>query len=251
VSGGLQLRDVRVGRRLGPIDADLPHGRLTVVVGPNGAGKSTLLGVIAGLVRPDRGRVALGDRDVLAMRAVERAAHIAWLPQSPRVEDGVTAVEAVAAARYRHREGGAERLEQARASLARLGLEAFADRPMRSLSGGEAQRVRLAALVAQGSTWWLLDEPMNHLDPAVRLDLCHVLGERVSQGTSVVVVSHDLSLLPHLGDAHVVVLKAGTVAHVGEARDPALLGPLGEAFGLRLHRVELADGWALVPAGRT
>lgn len=247
--GALKLRGLQVGGRLGPIDVDLPHQRLTVVVGPNGAGKSTLLGVIAGLVRPDRGRVLLGDHNVLAMRPVDRAARVAWLPQSPRVEDGVTATEAVAAARYRHREGAARREEHARASLASLGLEAFADRPMRSLSGGEAQRVRLAALVAQEAAWWLLDEPMNHLDPAVRLDLCRVLGARVDQGTSMVLVSHDLALLPHLGDAHVVVLKDGAVAHVGEARDPALLAPLGEAFGLRLHRVELADGWALVPGG--
>ena len=221
------------------------------MVGPNGAGKSTLLGVIAGLVRPDAGQVLLSDRSVLAMRPLERAAHVAWLPQSPRVEDGVTATEAVAAARYRHREGASERAARARAALDGLGLAAFADRPMRALSGGEAQRVRLAALVAQEASWWLLDEPMNHLDPAVRLDLCRLLEGRVAEGTSMVVVSHDLALLPHLGDAQVVVLKDGAVAHVGEARDPALLGPLGAAFGLHLHRVELPDGWALVPGGRS
>jgi ABC-type cobalamin/Fe3+-siderophores transport system ATPase subunit len=162
------------------------------------------------------------------------------------VEDGVTAEEAVAAARYRHREGAARRREKAREALDGLGLGAFADRPMRALSGGEAQRVRLAALVAQEAAWWLLDEPMNHLDPAVRLELCDVLGGCVAAGTSVVVVSHDLALLPHLGDAWVVVLRDGLVVHEGEARDPALLAPLGEAFRLRLHRVELDGGWALV-----
>ncbi len=110
---GLRLRGIRVGQRLGPVDLDLPTGRLTVVVGPNGAGKSTLLGVLAGLIRPDAGRVELDAVELLGLRPLERAARVAWLPQAPRVEDGVTAEEAVAAARYRHREGAA-RMTQTR-----------------------------------------------------------------------------------------------------------------------------------------
>jgi len=245
----LALRGLRVGSRLGPLDLDLAAGHLTVVLGPNGAGKSTLLSALAGLVRPDGGTLRLGDLDLDRLRPVGRAAHTAWLPQSPRAEDGVTALEAVAAARYRHREPVARREAHALEALGTLGLEAFAPRPMHTLSGGEAQRVRMAALLAQDATWWLLDEPMNHLDPAVRLSLCKVLTDRVSTGGSVVLVSHDLGLLPHLGPARVVLLANGRVVHQGCVTDPALAEPLGAAFGIRLHRVPVGAHWAFVAEG--
>ncbi len=245
----LALRGLRVGRRLGPLDLDLAAGHLTLVLGPNGAGKSTLLSTLAGLQRPDAGSLRLGGLDLARLRPVARAAYTAWLPQSPRAEDGVTALEAVAAARYRHREPVAEREAHAMGALTALGLEAFAHRLMSTLSGGEAQRVRMAALVAQDATWWLLDEPMNHLDPAVRLDLCQVLTDRVSSGGNVVLVSHDLGLLPHLGPARVVLLAGGLVVHQGDVNDPTLAEPLGEAFGIHLHRVSVGTHWAFVAEG--
>jgi iron complex transport system ATP-binding protein len=120
---------------------------------------------------------------------------------------------------------------------------------MATLSGGEAQRVRMAALVAQDAAWWLLDEPMNHLDPAVRLELCGVLVDRARAGGSIVLVSHDLGLLPHLGPARIVLLAAGRVVHQGRATDPDLAEPLGAAFGLRLRRVPVGTHWAFVTEG--
>jgi iron complex transport system ATP-binding protein len=236
--------------RLAGIDLELGTRGLTVLVGPNGSGKSTLLGALLGQVRTAAGEVRWGGRSIPAMDLRERASRLAWLPQRPRLEEGLRAEEVVAAARYRFDEPQRVALEVARQALAEVGASAFASVQMTQLSGGEAQRVRLAALRAQEAEVWLLDEPGAHLDPAVRLELVEVIAGRKVGGA--VVVSHDLTVVARLGarGARVVGLQEGRVAFDLEGGDPALTEALGALLSLDLRQVEIEGQRSWVVVGR-
>lgn len=249
----LRLREVSVPGaarpRLVQVCATLRAGEPTLVLGPNGAGKSTLLRAILGL-DPCSGTVSLDDAPLSAMHRLERAAAVAWLPQHPRLEEGMTALDVVASARFRFREPWPASCAAAQRALERLEVGGLAQRRMDTLSGGEAQRVRLASLAAQEARWWLLDEPANHLDPGVRLDLLDVVRAEAARGTGVLLVTHDLTLLDHLPDAAVLALEQGRVVFTGPAADPTLPDVLGALMGLDLARVPVSGGSRLVVLGR-
>ncbi|MCA9203554.1 MAG: ABC transporter ATP-binding protein, partial [Planctomycetales bacterium] len=139
------------------------EGELVAFLGPNGAGKSTLLRLLAGLARPADGVVKLDGVSLSGMNAVERARRIAYLPQRVPVTPGMTAGQVVLLGRYPHRGFGlfesAQDIAIARDAMALTETIGFIDRSVASLSGGEAQRVHLAAAIAQAPDILLLDEP--------------------------------------------------------------------------------------------
>jgi iron complex transport system ATP-binding protein len=214
---------------------------ITVVVGPNGSGKSTLLGALRGVVPLTGGAVTVEGRAIPRLSILERAGLFAWLPQTPRLEQGLTAEDAVIAARYRFGTSRAASREVAREALASVGASAWASASMATLSGGEAQRVRLATLVAQEAQIWLLDEPGAHLDPAVRLSLVDVLAAQRRAGVGLVVVTHDLAVLSRLGPepVRVVGLREGRVAFHTSRDAPEFTEQLSDLLALELREVEL------------
>lgn len=236
----LSLRSVRVGGwerlRLDSVDLTLAPGELVVVVGPNGAGKSTLLQLLTGRLQPEAGEARAGQRSLASMSQRERAAVVAWLPQHPRVEEGLSAVEVVAGARFRHREPWSVSLARARVALDHAGAGPWAHRLMTTLSGGEAQRVRLASLAAQEAEWWLLDEPGNHLDPAVRLEVLEAARARASAGGGVVLVTHDVTALAALPEARVIGLREGRVGFDLPASSEDLPEAVGALLQLEIGR---------------
>jgi iron complex transport system ATP-binding protein len=238
MSAHLALRELGVPGRLRGVTLALGPGRAIAVVGRNGSGKTTLVRAALGLERA-QGDATLDGTPVAAMSPAQRAAHLAWLPQSAGVPEGLTALEVVAAARYRFGEG---RAASERAALEALGESArLADRPLHTLSGGEVQRVRMAALRAQQAALWLLDEPGNHLDPAAQLELWAGLGDAVRAGCGLIVVTHDVTLLPALGPVplQVLGLADGEVAFLLDGDDPTLVGALGALLGLGIEQVSV------------
>ena len=227
--------------RLRAVTLSFDCGRPTLVVGPNGAGKSTLLRALVGLEAPSSGRVLVNGAPLADLSRRARAAVLAWLPQQAGPDADLTARELVEAARFRFDEPRAVARAQAERALTELGALQFADRPIRTLSGGEAQRARLAALAAQEAAWWLLDEPANHLDPVVRFELVEAVRRRAASGLGLLFVTHDLTLLPHVPEADVLVLVGGQVVHCGPLDDPELPTRLGALLGLELRAVEI-DG---------
>ena len=215
----LEFRELSVKVRertlLDRITLRVEPGEFVALIGPNGAGKTTLLKAALALSVPSAGAVLLGGRDVNALDARSRAAAIGWLPQQIRADEPITALESVAAARFRFAESHvASRLAAARA-LARVSASVYAERPITQLSGGERQRVAFACLVAQEAEVLLFDEPANHLDPAQQLEVYRTLGELWREGRSLVCINHDVNLLSQVGDAErlrVVGLRAGRIA---------------------------------------
>ncbi len=238
-------------RLLGAVDLRADPGDFIAIVGPNGAGKSTLLKALLGLLSPSEGAVTVGSHAVGALGGRARAELLSWLPQRDAGVEPVRVVDRVAAARFRFPEGRAASLAAAKRALEALDISALSERLVDTLSGGEAQRVALAALAAQEAAWWLLDEPAHHLDPARQVAVYRYLGERWrgadGQGQGMVVVTHDVNLLRHAATragAHrlvVVGLAEGQVRFRTSLGDESLPERLSDLFGVVVRAVDV-DG---------
>ena len=222
---------VRLGARavLDGVDLTLRGGELVLLAGRNGAGKSTLLRALIGAQAPTSGAVQLGDRPLAAWAGDERARQLAFVPQAIETPFEFSGRELVTMGRHPHRPRrapltAADRDAIAQA-LAAVDAEAFADRPVTTLSGGEQRRIAVARALATQAPLLLLDEPTNCLDLEHALQLVALLRRLCAQGRGCLVASHDLNLFAPAAD-RVVVLHEGRVAADAlpdQALAPALL----------------------------
>ena len=159
-----------------------PAGGALLLLGPNGAGKSTLLRVLAGLKRPDGGRLLWDGMDALAEPAAH-GAHVGYLGHQDAIKPGLTVLENLALA-------GRIAGRPAEPSLAALDLLALAGLPARLLSAGQRRRLALARLHLAGVPLWLLDEPSLGLDAASIERLGGLIAEHRAAGGVVVVATH-------------------------------------------------------------
>ena len=206
-------------------------GRVTAIVGPNGAGKTSLLRVAAGLQTPDSGRVTLGDIDFKNPQARARA--LAYLPQFQSLAWPLLCRDVVALGLLPYGPPDEARVMEA---LAICGATRFADRPLPSLSGGEAARVHLARLMVADAPVILLDEPTQSLDAAGADAVMAVLNRAAAGGKAVGVVMHDLNLAAHECD-EVVVMKAGRIAASGVPQQVFTSDILAPIFGVEFMRL--------------
>jgi molybdate transport system ATP-binding protein len=221
-------------------------GEVVALLGANGAGKSTLLSLIAGLIRPDTGRITLDD-DVLVDvdRRVWMPPHrrgVVLLAQQALLFPHLTAAANVA---FGPRSRGSSRKDakaEAARWLAAVDATEFAERRPIQLSGGQAQRIAIARALAADPALLLLDEPMAALDVAVAPALRQLL-RKVLKDTrrTAVLVTHDLIDALSLAD-RVVVLDAGRVVENGPTR--IVLAQPRSGFAARIAGVDLITGTA-------
>ena len=230
---------------LGPVSLTVQRGQCWAIVGPNGAGKSTLLRLMAGLLQPHAGKVQLLGRSLSEMPGRQRAKHIAYLPQNVSRDLDFCVRDVVLMGRYPHRSLGlfesAEDYRITETAMNTTQTIEFADRAMRTLSGGEAQRVHVAAALAQQPEALLLDEPTASLDIRHQLAVFRVLTERVREGElGAAVVLHDVNLAAGFC-THALLLDEGRVAASGtpaEVITPEVLGPV---YGVELTSLSAPD----------
>jgi iron complex transport system ATP-binding protein len=219
------------------LDLELRPGRITAVVGPNGAGKSTLLRQLAGLGRPQRGRVCLDNIDLHALPPRQRARQLAYLPQDGGLAFDLAVRDLVILGRapYLPAFGPPAASDHAAvaAALHRLDLQGLAERSVRSLSGGERQRVMLARMLVSGAGVLVLDEPAAALDIGHSLALLTQLRALAAGGAAVVLALHDLDLARRYSDD--AVLLGGATCSVGPARHVLSARYLGPAFGVAVR----------------
>lgn len=219
-AAGLTLSAVVAARNL-DVDIEVAAGETVAILGSNGAGKSTVVQVIAGLLRPDRGRATLAGR-VLFDSAVTgswlppHARGTALLAQEPLLFPHLTVRDNVA---FGPRSAGQPRAAARGIAddwLAQAEVADLADRRPAALSGGQAQRVAVARALAAHPSLLLLDEPMTALDvaavPAQRQLLHRVLRQR-----TVLLITHDPLDALALAD-RVVVLENGRIVEQGPTR---------------------------------
>lgn len=229
------------------LDLAVEPGTFVGLLGPNGSGKSTLLKLLAGVLPPSAGRVQLADEDLARIPRRRLAPALAFVPQDTRVWLPFTCREVVAMGRYAHRSGlglldsGHDQVVQR--CMTDTGVLDLADRRITEVSGGEAQRVRIAQALAQEARILILDEPTSHLDISFQVEVMDLLA-RLNRGHGLTVLAalHDLNLASLYCD-RLVALRHGQVVKDGppaQVLDPTLLW---EVFGVR---VEVQQG----PGGR-
>lgn len=187
-----------------------PAGQVTGLIGPNGAGKSTLFDVICGLRKPDAGRVALGGKDVTKTGpAVRSRQGMARTFQRLELFGRLTVREnlMVAAELGPERKRAAAAVDQI---LARLDLTGTADQPADGLPTGTGRLVEVGRALAARPKYLLLDEPAAGLDAAETRAFAELLRALATDGTAVVLVEHDMSLVMSVCD-QVYVLDLGTI----------------------------------------
>ncbi|MCS6799113.1 MAG: sn-glycerol-3-phosphate ABC transporter ATP-binding protein UgpC [Myxococcota bacterium] len=195
------------------IGLDVPDGAFVVLVGPSGCGKSTLLRTIAGLERPDRGRLFIGERDVTDLPPRDR--DVAMVFQSYALYPHMTVRENLAFG-LRLRRVDPSTVETRVAEVARmLGLEALLDRYPRQLSGGQRQRVAMGRALARRPAVFLFDEPLSNLDAALRADVrVEIRRLHARLGATMIYVTHDQVEAMTLAD-RLVVLRDGRIEQEG------------------------------------
>jgi thiamine transport system ATP-binding protein len=244
----LRVDDVSV--RFGESDAlagvslEVAEGEVVSVLGPSGSGKSTLLRVIAGLQRPDSGRVLLGGRDLARTPPHERGIGLVFQDRALFHHRDVFGNVAFG---LRMRGDEPERIEsRVRELLELVGLAGFERRSVATLSGGEQQRVALARALAPEPRVLLLDEPLGSLDRRLRDRLLEDLRRTFeSLEVTALYVTHDQAEAFALGD-RVAVMRAGRLVQEGTA-DELWSRPVDEDVARFLGLANVRDGVAIRP----
>ncbi|MGF1577319.1 MAG: metal ABC transporter ATP-binding protein [Cyanophyceae cyanobacterium] len=197
ITTGIQIRDLTVGYRsvlaLTDINLSFGSGSLHGILGPNGAGKSTLIKAMLGLISAQSGSVLYRDRPLWQQRH-----RVAYVPQRSQIDwtYPATAWDVVTMGRVQQT-GWFRRLSStshqiAQQSLARVGMQDFAQRGIGELSGGQQQRVFLARSLAQEADLYFFDEPFVGVDQPTEQVLFEVFRELAAAGKTVLVIHHDL-----------------------------------------------------------
>jgi iron complex transport system ATP-binding protein len=224
------LTVVRGGRAiLDDVSFTLQSGAFVALVGANGAGKSTLLSVLAGLLKPDGGEVALDGALLAGLDRRELALRRAFLPQNPRAEWPISVERLVALGltpqlpAFGGLPGGFEpRLTQA---IEACDLTAQRLQPATTLSGGELARAMLARALVGDPELLIADEPITGLDPRHAMDTVDRLQALAAGGKLVIAAVHDLTLAARSA-THLMALREGRLAAFGptaEVLTPDLL----------------------------
>lgn len=218
------------------LDLTVRQGSVTALCGPNGSGKSTLLEAFAGLRPPMGGEIEIEGVPLSRLNRRELARRVAYLPQQPRVPDGLDVREVVTLGRFPHRSrfGGAGPgdIRAVARAIEQAGVEHLGKRPMAELSGGERQRVWLALILAQEARILLLDEPTTFLDPQHQVGMLGRVRELATTlGLTVIWVLHDLNQAAAYSD-RLALLHEGAIAAEGTPAGVLTEATVRRVFGL-------------------
>lgn len=219
-AAAIDIHDLRViydatqGAALQGITLNVPAGQRAALIGPNGAGKSTLLKTLAGIQPYHEGKIRIYGRNV-------RACHhrVAYVPQRGDIDwkFPISLQRFVLTGRYVHlgwfRGPTPHDMALVERTMARLGLDAVAQRRISDLSGGQQQRALLARAIVQEAELLLLDEPFNNVDPETRQLICTILAELRHNGKSSLVATHEVSRLREDFDM-IITLHASQIVRV-------------------------------------
>ncbi|WJR77288.1 ABC transporter ATP-binding protein [Bradyrhizobium sp. NP1] len=213
----LEVRDVSV--RFGGLNAlsevsfAVRRNEILGIVGPNGAGKSTLFGVICGDVPRNTGDVLLSGKS-LGTRSSHEIARLGLVRtfQTPRPFSSMSFVEnATIAALTRTNDVRAARVE-AEQAIARVGLSHCLDRPSSGASTGQRKRLDIARALTTRPQVLLLDEPLGGVDPGSIAEVLDMLRQIRDQGTTLVVIEHNLEALTGIADRLIAMTLGRKIA---------------------------------------
>ena len=228
------------------VSLDVQRGQVVVIIGPSGCGKSTFLRCLNLLESPSAGTLQVGDRaiDFGAGHTMPRGrdlarfrARIGMVFQQFDLFPHMTALGNVMSGPVIVKKMGASEAETiARDLLAKVGLGNFTQRFPRELSGGQQQRVAIARAMAMAPEVMLFDEVTSALDPELVGEVLDVMKQLAADGTTMIVVTHEMAFARDVAD-HVVVMDAGQVVEQGAAAEVLLQpkNPRTASFLSRFH----------------
>ncbi len=227
------------------VSAAFAPGKITALIGANGCGKSTLLKLIAGVMKPDSGKILLNGRSICELKRTVVAQNIAVVHQSNTAPSDITVERLVAAGRtpYQRMLGsfGTRDNEAVQRALCDTDTAEYAERAVSALSGGQMQRVWLAMALAQDTDILLLDEITTYLDIHYQLEILHLIKKlNRKKGITVVAVLHDINLALEFCD-ELVIMKDGCITSHGEIDKAVNESILSEAFEVSVKIVSI-DG---------
>ncbi|MGT2637502.1 ABC transporter ATP-binding protein [Streptococcus ratti] len=218
------------------ISFELEEGRLIALIGPNGSGKSTLLRTMLNLEKPNTGFASVNQHKISSLSHKERAKIIAFLSQSPQLQNHMTVEDLVKLGRQNHKSlfGSlkAKDLDYVHHAINWVGLEEQAQESVLSLSGGQRQRAFLAMVLAQDTEYIFLDEPTSYLDIHHQIEFIELLKKLQNDfHKTIVIVLHDLSLVSKYAD-HIITLKEGHLYATGKTNHVFTETMLWDVFGV-------------------
>lgn len=252
---GLSL-SIDESKLLENVSLKVKRGSMTAILGANGAGKTTVLKCLLGLLKPSTGCIKVNGRNVKTYSRTELAHELAYVPQLLNASVPFTVLDFVMMGRYAHEGGFGYRDEEgetiAQGALERVSMSEFSHRSIQTLSGGERQKVCIAAALAQQAPILILDEPSSHLDPRQREEV-HLLLTKISKsdGLSVLTVTHDLNWVAMDYD-YVFGMKGGSVVTEGTVSEVLTREGLYSLFGTDFTMVPHPDteSQMVIPAAR-
>ncbi len=216
---------------------EVQKGEIVGLLGPNGAGKTTTFHMIVGMVRPNAGRVLLGDEDITRLPMYRRARKgLGYLAQEPSIFRKLTVRENILAVLETLPHSEADREARLENLLDDLRMTPLADAPAYTLSGGERRRTEISRALAIQPEFMLLDEPFSGIDPIAVEDIQSIVSRLRENGLGLLITDHNVRETLAITDrAYIMaegrILISGTAAHL--ASDPeARRIYLGERFRL-------------------
>lgn len=201
---------------LANVDLDVDAGAMTTILGRSGSGKTTLLKVLKGLLKPQRGSI-----HVAAPNGARIAGAVAYVPQTLGLVRSSTALENALAGSL-SRVGTARSLlsifpgqivDEAKETIARLGLAHKIHEPVWALSGGERQRIAIARALMQHPALILADEFVSQLDPITAEGILNIMAEIVSDSrVGLLVTTHETDVVEQYAD-RVIIMAEGRIVH--------------------------------------
>jgi phospholipid/cholesterol/gamma-HCH transport system ATP-binding protein len=214
---------------LDDISFEIPTGRAFCLLGRSGTGKSVALRHIVALVRPDSGKVFVGEQDITTLAGHELAdvrKDMGFLFQNAALFDSMSVGDNVAFPMRRHTDWSDDDIrERAKKKLADVGLDKEFDKMPGDLSGGMKKRAGLARAMALDPAILLVDEPSAGLDPITAGEIDELLVKTKQSGTTLVVVTHNIPSARVIGDEFAVLqdgrlLVSGTLETLDASHEP-------------------------------
>ncbi len=222
------------------VTVEVQEGEVVGLLGPNGAGKTTTFYCIVGLVKPDGGRVLIGEEDVTNDPTYMRARKgLSYLPQEPSIFRKLTVEENLRAVLEMHGYTEGEIREKVEWLLDKFGIVHLKDQKASSLSGGERRRLEIARALTIDPKFLLLDEPFAGIDPIAVSDIQSLVLELKSMDIGVLITDHNVRETLRIVDRAYVIAKGRIIAE-GEPKDIVNMDLvkkiyLGESFEFETH----------------
>ncbi|ACV10003.1 iron ABC transporter ATP-binding protein [Jonesia denitrificans] len=225
------------------VTTTIPAHGVTSIIGPNGGGKSTLLSLISRLAPMDGGRIEVGGLDVTTTPSRQLATTMAILRQENHLTMRLSVRDLVAFGRFPHSQGRLTSIDREHIdkAMAQLDLTSMANKFVDELSGGQRQRAFIAMVLAQDTTYLLLDEPLNNLDMKHSVETMKLIRRLADEfGKTVVVVVHDINFASCYSD-RILALRDGNLICEGTPDDIMSTDVLRTIYDIDI-RIEKIDG---------